>query len=98
MDFGCVNEGEIVTLRVELVNSSPVEAVYQWDLDCNGHSVFSIQPARGTVSPHSHTTLKVVYRPTQSIAHHRRVACLILHWVRANMHMYTHLKYKYKPK
>lgn len=66
---------------LELLNSSPVEAIYQLDLDCSGHSVFSIQPACGTVRPHSHTTLKAVYRPTWPIAHHRRVACLILHRV-----------------
>ncbi|XP_044073745.1 cilia- and flagella-associated protein 65 isoform X2 [Siniperca chuatsi] len=79
VDFGCVEERGEVRKTVELVNSSPVEAIYQWDLDCSGHSVFTIQPASGTVRPHSHTTLKVVYRPTQPFAHHRRVACLILH-------------------
>uniref|UniRef100_A0A3B4UBL5 Cilia and flagella associated protein 65 n=1 Tax=Seriola dumerili TaxID=41447 RepID=A0A3B4UBL5_SERDU len=79
VDFGCVEEGEAVIQTVELVNSSSVETIYQWDLDCNGYSVFSIQPASGTVRPHSHTTLKAVYRPTQPIAHYRRVACLILH-------------------
>ncbi|XP_071368292.1 cilia- and flagella-associated protein 65 [Centroberyx affinis] len=79
MDFGCVEEGGTVVRTVELVNSSPADAVYQWDLDCSGHSVFSIQPAGGTLPPHSHTILKVVYRPTHPMAHHRRVSCLILH-------------------
>uniref|UniRef100_A0A671V1Z9 Cilia and flagella associated protein 65 n=1 Tax=Sparus aurata TaxID=8175 RepID=A0A671V1Z9_SPAAU len=79
VDFGCVEEGGAVMQTLELLNSSPVEAIYQLDLDCSGHSVFSIQPASGTVRPHSHTILKAVYRPTQPIAHHRRVACLILH-------------------
>ncbi|XP_070771214.1 cilia- and flagella-associated protein 65 [Enoplosus armatus] len=78
VDFGCVKEGGAVAQTVELVNSSPVEAIYQWDLDCSGHSVFSIHPASGTVLPHSHITLKAVYRPTQPIAHYRRVTCLIL--------------------
>lgn len=90
VDFGCVEEGGEVVQMVELVNSSPVEAIYQWDLDCRGHSVFSIQPASGTVLPHSHTTLRAVYRPTQPIAHHRRVACLILHRVGVNMQTHTH--------
>nr|XP_019945243.1 PREDICTED: cilia- and flagella-associated protein 65 [Paralichthys olivaceus] len=79
LDFGCVKDGQAVVQTVALVNSSPVETIYQWDLDCSGHSVFSIQPASGTVLPHSQTTLKAVYRPTQPIVHHRRVACLILH-------------------
>ncbi|XP_034550185.1 cilia- and flagella-associated protein 65 isoform X3 [Notolabrus celidotus] len=79
LDFGCVEEGRTVIRTLELVNSSSVEAIYQWDLDCSGHSVFRICPASGTVNPHSHITLKAVYRPTLPIAHHRRVACLILH-------------------
>ncbi|KAL6100579.1 cfap65 [Pungitius sinensis] len=79
LDFGCVEEGGAVVETVELVNSAPVEAFYQWDLDCTGNSVFSIQPASGTVCPHGHITLKAVYKPTQPIAHHRRVTCIVLH-------------------
>ncbi|XP_077947353.1 cilia- and flagella-associated protein 65 isoform X2 [Gasterosteus aculeatus] len=79
LDFGCVEEGGAVVQTLELVNSAPVEAFYQWDLDCTGNSVFSIQPASGTVCPHSHITLKAAYKPTQPIAHHRRVTCIILH-------------------
>ncbi|KAM3608146.1 uncharacterized protein V6R79_020059 [Siganus canaliculatus] len=79
VDFNRVEKGEAVMQTVKLVNTSSAEAIFQWDLDCSGHSVFNIQPACGTVRPCSHTTLKVVYRPTQPIAHHRRVACLILH-------------------
>ncbi|XP_056292370.1 cilia- and flagella-associated protein 65 [Pseudoliparis swirei] len=79
LDFGCVEEGGVVVQTVELVNSAPVEAFYQWDLDCTGNSVFSIMPASGTVCPHSHTTVEAIYKPTQPIAHHRRVTCIILH-------------------
>ncbi|KAI3356474.1 hypothetical protein L3Q82_017688, partial [Scortum barcoo] len=79
VDFGCVEEGGEVLQMVDLINSSPVEVIYQWDLDCSGHSVFGVQPASGIVLPHSHITLRAAYRPTQPIAHHRRVACLILH-------------------
>ncbi|KAM7380772.1 hypothetical protein PAMP_004045 [Pampus punctatissimus] len=79
VDFGCVEERGAVVQTVDLVNSSPVEAIYQWDLDCSGHSVFSMQPASGIVRPHSRVTMKAVYRPTQPIVHHRRVACFILH-------------------
>uniref|UniRef100_H3C1V3 Uncharacterized protein n=1 Tax=Tetraodon nigroviridis TaxID=99883 RepID=H3C1V3_TETNG len=79
VNFGCVEEGEKRVKRVELINSSPAEAVYQWDLDCGGHSVFSIHPACGIVRPHGQTSLKAVYRPTGATAHHRRVPCLILH-------------------
>uniref|UniRef100_A0AAV2K2Q4 Uncharacterized protein n=1 Tax=Knipowitschia caucasica TaxID=637954 RepID=A0AAV2K2Q4_KNICA len=55
------------------------EAVFQWDVDCSGLSVFSIQPAEGTIPPQSHISLTVVYKPTQTSIHYRRVACLILH-------------------
>ncbi|XP_023144688.2 cilia- and flagella-associated protein 65 [Amphiprion ocellaris] len=79
VDFGCVEEGASVVQTVKLVNSSPVEVIYKWDIDCNGNSVFSILPASGTLLPQSYTTLKAVYRPTQPITHHRRVACVILH-------------------
>ncbi|KAJ4933197.1 hypothetical protein JOQ06_030032 [Pogonophryne albipinna] len=79
VDFGCVEEGGAAVQTLELLNSSHVEALFQWDLDCSGNSVFSFQPASGAVRPHSRTTLRAVYRPRQTIAHHRRVACLILH-------------------
>ncbi|XP_047455942.1 cilia- and flagella-associated protein 65 isoform X2 [Mugil cephalus] len=79
LDFGCVEEGGSIVQTVELVNSSPVEACYQWDIDCCGNSVFHILPASGTVLPHSHATLKAVYRPMHPMAHYRRVPCLILY-------------------
>lgn len=96
VDFDCVEEGAVVEQNVELLNSSSAEAIYQWDLDSNGHSVFSIQPASGTVRPYSHTTLRAVYKPTQPIAHHRRVACLILHRVRANIQVHSCLQHMHK--
>uniref|UniRef100_A0A8C6VY14 Si:ch1073-349o24.2 n=1 Tax=Nothobranchius furzeri TaxID=105023 RepID=A0A8C6VY14_NOTFU len=78
LDFGCVKERGSAVLTVKLINSSPAEAIYQWDID-SGNSVFSILPASGSVAPHSHIKLKAVYRPTQPIAYYRRVACLVLH-------------------
>ncbi|XP_037542268.1 cilia- and flagella-associated protein 65 [Nematolebias whitei] len=78
LDFGCGKEGQSVVQTVQLFNSSPVQAIYQWDIDCV-NSVFSILPASGTVLPHSHIKLKAVYKPTHPLAHYRRVACLILH-------------------
>ncbi|XP_075896045.1 cilia- and flagella-associated protein 65 isoform X3 [Nelusetta ayraudi] len=80
VDFGFVKEGGTVEQTVEIVNSSPAEAVYQMDLDGGGrHSVFSIQPASGAIRPNGKVILRAVYRPTHPIIHHRRVACLILH-------------------
>lgn len=81
VDFGFVREGGAVEQTVEIVNSSPAEAVYQMDLDGGRHSVFSIQPASGAIRPHGKVVLRAIYRPTHPIIHHRRVACLILHRV-----------------
>uniref|UniRef100_A0A3Q0SAU0 Si:ch1073-349o24.2 n=1 Tax=Amphilophus citrinellus TaxID=61819 RepID=A0A3Q0SAU0_AMPCI len=78
VDFECIEEGGSVVRIVELVNTSAAKAIYQWDIDCSGNSVFSILPASGTVLPHSHTRVKAVYRPSQPNMHHRKVACLIL--------------------
>lgn len=91
VDFGCVEEGEERVHQLELINSSPAEAVYQWDLDYNAHSVFNIHPACGIVRPHSQTSLKAVYRPTQPAAHHRRVPCLILRMVGGSMEITAHI-------
>ncbi|KAM4561619.1 cilia- and flagella-associated protein 65 [Fundulus diaphanus] len=78
VDFGCVEERGSAVETLELLNSSPVQAVYQWDIDC-WNSVFSISPASGAVLPQGRIKVKVLYRPTHPMAHHRRVACLILH-------------------
>ncbi|XP_046903244.1 cilia- and flagella-associated protein 65 [Hypomesus transpacificus] len=79
LDFGCVGEGEESLRSVDLVNTSSVEAHYQFDLDGEGHSVFSLQPAGGALPPYKRVIVKLLYRPSHPIAHHRRVACLLLH-------------------
>ncbi|MEQ2201674.1 hypothetical protein XENOCAPTIV_016217, partial [Xenoophorus captivus] len=78
VDFRCVEERGSAVKTVELLNSSPVQAIYQWNIDCR-NSVFSVLPACGTVLPHGNIKVKVLYRPKHPMAHHRRVACLILH-------------------
>ncbi|KAK5609720.1 hypothetical protein CRENBAI_024656 [Crenichthys baileyi] len=78
VDFRCVEERGSAVKTVELLNSSPVQAIYQWNID-GGNSVFSVLPACGTVLPHGNIKVKVLYRPKHPMAHHRRVACLILH-------------------
>ncbi|KAM4731000.1 cilia- and flagella-associated protein 65 [Anableps anableps] len=78
VDFRCVEERGSAVQTVELLNSSPIQAFFQWDID-NKHSVFSVLPASGTVVPNGLIKVKVLYRPRRPMAHHRRVACLILH-------------------
>ncbi|XP_061923625.1 cilia- and flagella-associated protein 65 isoform X2 [Entelurus aequoreus] len=78
VDFGCIKEGDTSSQTIEMVNSSSAEATYQWDLDCTGHSVFSIQPQCGTVKQQSSVKLQIFYLPTMPIAYHRSVSCFIL--------------------
>ncbi|XP_077437145.1 cilia- and flagella-associated protein 65 isoform X1 [Vanacampus margaritifer] len=79
VDFGCVEAGAAASQTIDMINSSCVHAIYQWDLDCAGHSVFSIQPQHGTLAPKSCITLTIVYLPSVPFAHHRSVTCFILH-------------------
>lgn len=82
VDFGCIELGTTASQTIEMINSSCVQATYQWDLDCAGHSVFSIQPQSGTLAAKTRLTLTVCYLPTVPFAHHRSVPCLVLHGVR----------------
>uniref|UniRef100_A0A3B3VS65 Abnormal spindle-like microcephaly-associated protein ASH domain-containing protein n=1 Tax=Poecilia latipinna TaxID=48699 RepID=A0A3B3VS65_9TELE len=77
VDFGCVEEKRLAVQTVELLNTSPVQATYQWDID-SANSVFRVSPASGTVLPYGQIKVNVSYKPTQPMPHHRRVACLIL--------------------
>ncbi|KAM8857620.1 cilia- and flagella-associated protein 65 isoform 2-T2 [Synchiropus picturatus] len=79
VNFGRVKLGQTGSQQVELLNSSSVEALFSWDLDCCGHSVFSIQPPCGAVPPRGRTLLRVCYKPTQPIVHYRRVTCFLLY-------------------
>ncbi|XP_023806814.1 cilia- and flagella-associated protein 65 isoform X2 [Oryzias latipes] len=78
VDFGSVGEQQSAAQTLQLLNSSSVAAVYQWELN-NANSVFSIHPAGGTVPPQSRIKVTAVYRPRSVLAHCRRVVCLILH-------------------
>ncbi|XP_014841480.1 PREDICTED: coiled-coil domain-containing protein 108 isoform X1 [Poecilia mexicana] len=77
VDFGCVEEKGSAVQTVELLNTSPVQATYQWDID-SANSVFRVSPASGTVLPYGQIKVNVSYKPTHPMPHHRRVACLIL--------------------
>ncbi|KAK6315486.1 hypothetical protein J4Q44_G00150150 [Coregonus suidteri] len=79
LDFGCVDEGEEAMLTVDIINSSSVDAQYQFDLDATGYSVFTLEPACGTLPPNSHRSLRLLFRPHHPMGHHRRIVCLLLH-------------------
>ncbi|KAJ8004474.1 hypothetical protein DPEC_G00136070 [Dallia pectoralis] len=79
LDFGCVEKGQEARRSVVIVNSSLVEARFQFDLDASGHSVFSLEPVGGVLPGNSSRKLRLTYRPQHPIGHHRRLACLLLH-------------------
>ncbi|XP_062391076.1 cilia- and flagella-associated protein 65 [Sardina pilchardus] len=79
LDFGCVAEGGRATRVLQLTNSAGVEGHYQFDVGADGHSVFSVEPPRGTVAPNASVTVQLHFCPRHPIAHHRRLACLVMH-------------------
>ncbi|XP_054644330.1 cilia- and flagella-associated protein 65 isoform X2 [Dunckerocampus dactyliophorus] len=79
VDFGCIKEGATASKTIDMINYSCAEATYQWDLDCAGHSVFSIRPQCGTIQQQSSVTLAINYLPTMPIACHRSIPCFIHH-------------------
>ncbi|XP_054888132.1 cilia- and flagella-associated protein 65 isoform X2 [Poeciliopsis prolifica] len=76
VNFECVEVKGSAEQTVDLLNFSPVQATYQWDIDC-ANSVFKVSPRSGTVLPYGQVKVKVLYKPTHPMPHHRRVACLI---------------------
>uniref|UniRef100_A0A3P9M2X1 CFAP65 fourth Ig-like domain-containing protein n=1 Tax=Oryzias latipes TaxID=8090 RepID=A0A3P9M2X1_ORYLA len=78
VDFGSVGQQQSAAQTLQLLNSSSVAAIYQWELN-NANSVFSIHPAGGTVPPQSRIKVTAVYRPRSVLVDCRRVVCLILH-------------------
>ncbi|XP_024142553.1 cilia- and flagella-associated protein 65 isoform X3 [Oryzias melastigma] len=78
LDFGSVEEKQSAAQTLEMINSSSIEAFYQWEIN-NSNSIFSIHPAGGAVPPQNRIKVTAVYRPRSVMEHSSRVACLILH-------------------
>lgn len=81
VDFGCVEEGEEAMRIIHIINSSTVQAYYQFDIDFSNHSVFTIDQPVGTLPAKGSLTLRLSFYPHHPIAYHKRAACLILHRV-----------------
>ncbi|KAI4873066.1 hypothetical protein NFI96_025495 [Prochilodus magdalenae] len=79
VDFGCVEEGGEATRVIHIINSSTVLAHYQFDMDPDGHSVFTLDQPTGTLPGNSSLTLHLKFHPHHPIGYHKRPACLILH-------------------
>ncbi|XP_051010503.1 cilia- and flagella-associated protein 65 [Acomys russatus] len=78
IDFSWVKLGEHPEQTLWIENKSDCMAHFQFDIDCQ-ESVFSIQPAFGTLAGKARMTLHCAYQPTHPIICFRRVACLVHH-------------------
>ncbi|XP_069083229.1 cilia- and flagella-associated protein 65 [Pleurodeles waltl] len=78
MNFGLINLGEQAQRTLEIRNESDVPAHYLFDIDAN-ESVFSFDPPCSVIPGNTSQILKVIFCPSHTIAHYRRVACLIHH-------------------
>ncbi|XP_071475534.1 cilia- and flagella-associated protein 65 [Marmota flaviventris] len=78
VNFNWVNPGEHSEQTLWIENQSDSTAHFQFAIDCQ-ESVFSIQPAFGTLVGKARMTLHCTFRPTRPIICFRRVACLIHH-------------------
>ncbi|XP_053352888.1 cilia- and flagella-associated protein 65 [Clarias gariepinus] len=79
VDFGCVEEGAEAVRIIRIINSSTVQAHYQFDIDRGNHSVFTLEKPVGTLPAKESLTLHFIFRPYHPIAYHKRAVCLILH-------------------
>ncbi|XP_069472961.1 cilia- and flagella-associated protein 65 [Ambystoma mexicanum] len=78
VNFGLIKLGEQALRTLEIHNKSSVPAHYRFDIDAK-ESVFSFDTHCSVLPGNTTQTLKVTFCPTRTIAHYRRVACLIHH-------------------
>ncbi|XP_025115261.1 cilia- and flagella-associated protein 65-like isoform X2 [Pomacea canaliculata] len=76
INFNQIDEGQTATRTIDVVNTSDIDAVYQFMLD-NSESVFQVQQLSGEIKAHSHVTLCLTFNPVHPISYLRRVTCLI---------------------
>ncbi|XP_069108657.1 cilia- and flagella-associated protein 65-like isoform X1 [Argopecten irradians] len=76
VNFMQIDIGEVGTRTVDLVNSSDVEAVYQFMIDCN-ESVFKFEKISGVLRPNTKSTIILKFHPQHPINYHRQVTCMI---------------------
>ncbi|XP_071101269.1 cilia- and flagella-associated protein 65-like isoform X1 [Haliotis cracherodii] len=76
INFMEVDVDQTGTRTVDIVNSSDVEAVYQFMIDCD-ESVFKFQYMSGVLKPNSQQTVILQFTPSHPINYYRRVTCLI---------------------
>ncbi|XP_052814504.1 cilia- and flagella-associated protein 65-like isoform X2 [Mya arenaria] len=76
VNFMQINVGEKATRTIDIVNNSDIDAVFQFEIDCE-ESVFKFQHLTGTLKANSTRTIILNFAPTHPINYHRRVTCMI---------------------
>ncbi|XP_004617232.2 cilia- and flagella-associated protein 65 [Sorex araneus] len=78
VDFSWINLGARAEQCLWIENTSECTAYFQFAIDCQ-ESVFSIQPAFGTLVGKARRVLRCTFQPAQPIIYFRRVACVVHH-------------------
>ncbi|OWF45565.1 hypothetical protein KP79_PYT24425 [Mizuhopecten yessoensis] len=76
VNFMQIDINDVGTRTVDLVNTSDVEAVYQFMIDCN-ESVFKFEKISGVLRPNTKSTIILKFHPQHPINYHRQVTCMI---------------------
>lgn len=80
VDFSWVDLGVRTEKSLWIKNKSECTAYFQFAIDCQ-ESVFSIQPAFGTLEGKARQLLRCAFQPLEPFIYFRRVACVIHHQV-----------------
>lgn len=76
VNFMEVDQGCSGTRTLEIINNSGMEAVYEFEIDCE-ESVFKLPATSGVLKPNSSQTLVLKFYPQQPINYYRRITCLV---------------------
>ncbi|KAH3749495.1 hypothetical protein DPMN_183993, partial [Dreissena polymorpha] len=76
VNFLQINAGEEATRTVDIVNSSDIDAEFQFMIDCS-ESVFKFKQISGCLKANSSKTIILKFVPIHPINYHRRVTCVV---------------------
>ncbi|ESO88046.1 hypothetical protein LOTGIDRAFT_219687 [Lottia gigantea] len=76
VNFMQIDVGQTATKSVEVINSSDVEAVYQFMIECE-ESVFKFDKVSGILKPNSKDTIILKFTPPYPINYHRKITCMV---------------------
>ncbi|KAK7484650.1 hypothetical protein BaRGS_00024058, partial [Batillaria attramentaria] len=76
VNFLQIEEGETASRTVDMINTSDIDAVYQFVIDSE-ESVFNIGQLSGIVKAESRIRVSIRFIPAHPINYYRRVTCLI---------------------